>query len=809
MEPRYHRPVILGTLHHSWRVLARTPGFTLAAVGALSLGISASVAIFSVVDAVMLRPLPYSHPAGLALASSLREPFSYPRFQVMEEKSRSFEAVGAFTSEVFNLTGQGAPEQLAAARVSWQFFQALGTRPILGRAFRSDDDRPGARDVTLLTYRFWARRFGSRADIIGQSVTLGGRDFTIIGVLPDDFRFAPMGADVDVWAAKVFELSLTTPSSVQAGAGFLTAVARLRPGVDLARAQAEQDTLGSQYRAAYPNHPDSDPRLRIEVAPLQRAIAADLRPALFLLLAAVGLLLLIACANVANLLLSRAAARAGEMAVRTALGASRAAIVRQLLTESLLLAMAGGAVGLAIASWGTQSLVSLSHSAALELAGAKVDSGVALFALVISVASSVLCGLAPALHLSKPDLYAALREAGRTPIGTRGRWARGTFVVVQVSLSVVLLVASGLLLRSLIRLRTNDPGFRSDGVLTMRIALPVTRYNTKPALIHFYEQVLDAAQTVPGVRAVAISSALPLDPTRLSPALMEGQPAVPLAQRPVVHIQTISPDYGAVLGVPLLRGRRFTPHDDAQAPVVAIVNQKLANRFWPGEEAIGKRIWIGRLTTPAQVVGVFGDVKNQALASSSEPEIMLPFPQLPWPLLHLSLRTSLDPHSLAAGARERVLTIDKDQSVTDVRTLEERMAAAGAQPRFHMFLLGVFSAAALLIAVVGVYGVTAYSAAQRTREMGLRIALGASRRDILALASRQTLRLVMAGIALGLAAALTLTRLMAGFLYGTSATDPLAFTAAPLLFAVAGALATYIPALRAARVDPCQSLRHE
>jgi len=798
--------VIPGPLRYRWRVFARTPGFTLAAIGALALGISASLAIFTVVDAVMLRPLPYADPGRLVLLSTAEQPFSYPRFTYMQEKSRSFAAMAAFTSEVFTLTGQGDPEQIAAARVSWQFFDVLGVHPALGRAFAAGDDRPGARDVAILSHRLWVRRFSAQPDIAGRSVSLDGKDFTVIGVLPAGFRFAPLGTEADLWAAKVFDLSLTTPSAVAAGAGFLSAIARLAPGVELVRAQAEQDTLASQYRAAYPNHPDSGPHLRLTAVGLQRAIAADLRPALFLLSAAVGLLLFIACANVSNLLLSRAAGRAREMSIRAALGASRWDIVRQLLEETLILGAAGGAAGLLLARWSAAALVSLSHSPALGLADLRIDWRVVLFALALSLGSSLLCGLAPALHLSRPGIFAALRETGRTPAGSR---VRGALILVQVSLSVVLLAASGLLIRSFVALRATDPGFRPQGVLTMQLSLPATRYAAKPSVVQFYRRALDALRAVPGVRAAAISSALPLHPTRLSPALMEGQPAVPLAQRPIVHIQTISPDYAEVLGVPLLRGRSFTPQDDAQAPTVAIVNQKLARRFWPGEDAIGKRIWIGRMAAPAQVVGVFGDVANQSLASDTEPEIMLPFPQLPWPLLHISLLASADPRSIAAAARTCLLGLDQDQPVTEVQTGEDLMAAAGAQPRFHMVLVGAYSGAALLIALIGVYGLAAYSTAQRTREMGVRIALGASRADILAAAGRQTLRLVLIGILLGVAAALAVTRLMAALLYRTPASDPAALLAAGLLFAVAGAIATCIPALRATRVDPCQSLRHE
>jgi putative ABC transport system permease protein len=800
---------------YALRTLARSPGFALVAVATLALGIGGACAIFTVANAVLLRPLPYDEPGRLVLISANQgqdrlQPFSYPRFTFLEENSGSFSGMAAFTNEVFNLTGRGEPEQVEAARVSWRFFDVLGVRPRLGRAFGPDDDRPGAGNVAMIGHRLWTRRFGAARDIVGQNITLDARDFTIAGVLAPGFTFPPLGPDVEIWTPKVFELNLTTPGQVQAGAGFLNAVARLRAGAALRQARAESDTLNIQYQAANPNRPDSNPQTTMAVAELQSEIAADLRPALLVLLAAVGMVLTIACANIANLMLTRALGRRKEIAVRAALGGGRAAIVRQLLAESLVLAAAGGAGGLLLALGGTRALVALSKNNLLETAGAALDWRVMLFALAISTASGVLFGLAPAIQLARTDINAALRETVRGGTGARGAGAlRGAFVVAQVSLAVVLLTGSGLLLRSFIRLRSGDPGFDPRGVLTMRVSLPPARYGKPAELTAFYNEALLRLRSLPGVEAAAISSALPVNPSRMSPVLIEGQPAVPLGQRPVVNIQTISPEYARVMRVPLLRGREFTERDDAQAPPVAIVNQALARRYWPNENPVGKRIWLGRRTTSVEVVGVFGNTKNRELAGEAHPEVLLPFPQLPWALLHVSLRARVAPGALIPAARGCILSVDKDQPVTEAQTLEDMMNRASAQPRFLLYLVGAFSATALTIAIVGLYGLMSYAVAQRTREMGVRLALGASRADIVALVAGWGLRVTAAGIAIGMAASLALTRLLSGLLYGTRATDPLAFAGSAALLAGAALAACYLPARKAARNDPVTALRDE
>ena len=795
-------------------MLSKSPGFALVAILTLALGIGANTAIFTVVNTLLLRALPYDEPDRLVLvsmaANSQRSDFSamsFPRFTMLAERSRSFTGVAGFVNESFNLSGRAEAEQIHAARVSWNFFEILGVRPVVGRAFAPSEDVKGGKAVVLISHALWLRLFAGAAGVVGQSIALDSRDYTIIGVLPSGFSFSPLG-DVDVWTPRVFELNIATPQQIQNGASFLSVIARLRPGTSREQAQAEMDVLDRQYGQDHAGRPDVDPKSSMVVADLGAQLVANVRPALLMLLGAVGFLLLIACANVASLLLSRALGRKKEIAVRAALGASRAALIRQLVVESLLLAAVSGGFGTLLSYWCTRLLASLTLSSLPRIADVRMDGWVLAFTAVVSLGSGIMFGLVPALQLSKPDLNSVLRDEGRGSTGSsRRNRARSLLVIAQVALSMVLLVGSGLLIHSFLRLQTVSLGFDPAQVLAMRIALPPTRYATPQQEIAFYNQLLQAVRPLPGLQAAAISSALPLNTSRLSPALPEGQPAVPFGQRPILNIQTISPDYAKVLHVPLLRGREFTEHDDAQAPGVAIVNESLVRRFWPNDNPIGKHILLGQRPQPVEVVGVFGDVRNTGLAVDTNPEVMLPFPQLPWRWLNLSVRTAGDPRSLVAAIRRQVSTVDQDQPLTEVQTMQELIGSASAQPRFTMLLLGLFSATALILATVGIYGVIAYSVAQRTQELGIRMALGADESDVLKLVLGHGLGLTSMGIVIGLAGALALTRLMASLLYQTSATDPMAFVLSALLFTLVALLASYLPARRAVRIDPTDALR--
>jgi putative ABC transport system permease protein len=801
-------------LRFGLRNLAANPGFAAVAILTLALGIGANTAIFTAANSLLLRPPPFFDPGRLVevfCAPRNQGPdgagMSYARLKLLQEQSRSFSSVVGFVNETFNLSGKGDAEELSAARVSWNFFDALGVRPVAGRSFDVPDDQPGGKAAVLISHATATRLFGRANDAVGQSLTLDSQDYTVIGVLPTGFVFAPAGAAIDIWAPRVFDLNIATPQQINGGAGFLTVIARLAPGSTVGQAQAELDILDRWFQRENPGRPDSDPGRTFLAADLQQQLVANIRPALLLLVGAVALVLLIACANVASLLLSRAVGRRKEIAVRAALGASAPMLLRQLLTESVLLAALSGALGILLAEWATQALSAITRSTHPEMAEVRMDLWALAFTIGISLASGILFGLAPALELSKPDLNMVLRDEGRGSSGGRRRnRARNLLVVAQVALSTVLLVGSGLLIRSFVRLRATNPGFDPNNVVTMRIELAPTKYGTRPQMIAFYNEALRQLRALPGVEAMAISSALPLTTTRMTPMLPEGQPAVPLGQRPVLNIETISPDYARVLRVPLLRGRTFTDHDDASSPPVAIVNQAFARRFWPNENPIGKHIVIGRMPRAAEVVGVFGDLKNSTLAAEPNPEVMLPFPQLPWAALNLSIRAAGDPRNLIPAVRHQIAMIDRGQPLTAVQTLGELVESGSADRRFTMFLLGIFSATALILAMVGIYGVIAYSVSQRAQELGIRIALGAAREDILKLVIGHGLALTLTGTAIGLAGSLALTRVMASLLYRTSATDPFIFTICAVIFITVAIVASYIPARRAMRVDPAMVL---
>jgi predicted permease len=792
-------------LRYAFRNLSNSRAFAAVAIFTLAVGIGANTAIFSVANALLLRPLPYARPDRLVVLDLHRKdsdsggsPLSWPRFQQVSQSQRSFSNLAAVTDESFTLTGRGDPELLAAARVTWNFFDTLGVRMAAGRTFRPQEDRAGGENVAIVASGRWD---------VGQHLTLDSRDYTVIGVLPRGFQFGLLAANVQVYAPRVFDLNIVTPAQVQSGVGFLDFVARLRDGVALRQAQAEMDALSAEYRRDNPKAPDAGPDSTILMGNLQDQLVTGVRTAVLILFGAVGLVLLIACANVSSLLLSRALGRQREMALRMAMGAPRSALVRQLLIESLMLSLAGGALGVALSAWGTRALAAMAQGSLPLASEIRADSAVLVFTLAVSLAAGVLFGLAPALQVSRPDLNSVLRSEGRGSTSGRGRnWFRHLLVVAQVALSMVLLIGAGLLVRNFVQLRRASPGFDARNLLTMNITLPPARYSTGPQMIAFFREVVRQVSGVPGVQSAAISSALPLNPIRFSPALPEGQPAVPLTERPLFSIQTLSPGYLAAMRVPLLDGREFTEHDE-QPPRVLAINQTLAHRYWPNQNPIGKHIILGRATEASEVVGVIGDVPNTGVGADTRPEIFVPFAQLPWASMNLLVRTAGDPHSFVAAVRRSVLAVDKDQPVTKVMSMEEVLEAGARQPRFVTTLLAGLASIALVLAVVGIYGAVAYSVSQRTQEMGIRMALGAPRRDILRLVLRQGLGPACAGIAIGLAGSLALTRFMAKMLYHLSTTDPATFAGGAVLFAAVAMLASYLPARKATRVDPMVALR--
>ena len=797
------------------RVFRRAPGFSAIAVLTLAIGIGANTSIFSVADALLLRPLAFRDPGRLVLINSHRKsanlasgPLSFPRYEQIEQRNRSFSDLAAFTGDVFNLTGNGDPEQVLSARVSWRFFPTLGISPALGRTFRAEEDGPGGAPVILISDELWQRRFSRDRSALGRTLTLDSRDYTIIGVLSPDFRFAFLGPKVDIIAPRVRDLNSLAPGMVEAGVGFLNFIARLKPGVTLSAAQQEMDALSAQYRAENPKMPDSDPGQTVHVGNLRDEMVSTVRVAVLVLFAAVSLVLLIACANVASLLLSRALGRKREIAVRTAIGATRGEVIRQLLTESLMLALLGGALGALLSSWGTRALAALAQGTLPRASEIHTDSRVLAFTLAISIFAGLVFGLIPALQVSRPDLNTVLRSEGRgATTGRRHGMLRNLLVIGQVGLSTVLLIGAGLLVRNFVELSSSSPGFEARGILTLAITLPPARYPTPASRTAFFDELLRRIRVLPGVAAAAGTTSLPVNPTRFSMELPEGQPVVPLAERPIFNLQQITPEFAAAMHVPIVAGREFTDRDDAKAPRVVIVNQALAKRYWPNESAVGKHLTPGRMPAPVEIVGVLGDITNQAVGTDPQPEFYLAFAQTPSATQNLIIRTRNDPKGLIGAVRACVLSLDRDQPVTGIQTMEEVLATGAAQPRFTTYLLGGLAATALLLAIVGIYGVIAYTVAERTHEMGIRIALGAETRDIMHLVMGGGLALAVAGIGIGLAAALALTRLMSTLLYHVSVTDPATFIGGPILFLAVAALASYLPARRATRVDPVIALR--
>src|SRR5882724_2511171 len=798
-------------IRYAFRVLLKNPAFTALTIITLALGIGANTAIFTVANSVLLRPLPYNDPSQLVRISTDRDGtgvLSLPYFTVLSATNHSFSGVTAYQRDVVNLIERDAAEEKQAERWTWNFFDVLGATPVAGRTFTADEDLPGGKQAVVIGAELAARFFDGPQNAIGRSVSLDSKDYTIIGVLPARFGVQLLGRKAEVWITRIIELSMTTPARANIGGMYYEAIGRIRPGVTPAQARAETDVIYQQYKHDKPGNFDATRPVFMTVGDLHANLVADVRPTLLILSAAVGFVLLIACANVASLMLSRAIGRKKEFAVRSALGAPRSALIRQLLTESVLMAAVSGALGILLGQLGTRFLGVFTQTNLPQLADVPMDGRVLGFTLAISVLSGILFGLTPALQLSRPDLSIVLQDEGRGTAGNRGRnRARSAIVAVQVALSMVLLIGSGLLIRSFARLRTVEAGFDAKNILTAQTFLPPASYTSAAQRIAFYQEALQHLRSIPGVESAAISTALPVLATHGTPARFEGEPEVEVGRRTVVLIESISPDYARAVGVPVVSGREFNEADDAKGAPVVIVNRTVARRFWPNQDALGKLVWVGTGSLPAaRVVGVLGDIKNESLAKPAQPEIFMPYPQLPSATIYFSVRASLDGRSVASALRAQIAAINPSQPVNDIQSMEARLESSSAQTRSMMLLIGVFSATALILAIVGIYGVIAYSVAQRTQELGIRIALGASDADIVALVIGNGLRLAAVGILIGIAASFGLTRLMASLLYKTSATDLLTFAGSAVVFAVVAALASYIPARRAMRINPTDAL---
>jgi predicted permease len=800
-------------LRYAFRVLSKDLGFTVVAALTLALGIGANTAIFTVVNALLLRPLPYENSERLMMLygsnpkrAAGRGSFSLGRLQQLSSESQSFTDVAGYCTDNFNLTGSDEPEQLPGARVSSNFLRTLGLRPILGRDFLPQEDKEGGQPVVLLGYSLWQRRFGANPNVVGSPVTLDSTAYTIIGVLPA--ALDQPGPSLDLLATNLSAFSRFTREQIRVGGGYIYAIARLKPGLNIRQAQAEMDILARQYLQANSGTVDADPDSRLTVGTLQDYVVEDVRQALLVLCAAVGAVLLIACANVASLLLARATGRRKEFAVRAALGASRGDLIRQLLTESLLLAFVGGALGLLIASAGTRLLARITQANLPRVQEINIDWQTLVFTLAISILTGVFFGLIPSLQVSKPDLNVILRESGRGAAGgLRRNRVRSFLVVGQVALSMMLLIGASLLIRSFVELGRVDPGFDPRGILTMQVALPAAKYPTDSRKNIFFREALAKISAIPGVSSASAALSLPLNGRVLVPILISGESPIPFGQRPTVFWQSITPDYFRTIQARLLRGRAFNEHDNESAAGVVIVNETMARRYWPNQNPIGKQMIVARAELHVQVVGVVADVKPAGLDSEARGELYTPYDQRSWPFMAIAVRTSGDPMLISTAVRKQIAQVDPDLPVTSIRTLEDIVANSFGQKRLTLWLFGAFAVTALVLAAIGIYGLLAYSVEQRRQEMGIRQALGARQGDILALVLRQGLGLALAGVAMGLLGAAALTRMLSSLLFHVSPTDPVSFAAVAVLFVSVAALASYLPARRALDVDPLIAMR--
>jgi putative ABC transport system permease protein len=815
---------ILQDLRYGARMLVKNPGFALVAVFTLALGIGANTAIFSVVNSILLRPLAYPEPQQLVILNhnypklDLKASVSAVGYTHYRERAQSFEYVLAASPWPANLTGAGDPERLAGMAVSANFFQTLGVEPRLGRGFTAEENQPGRNRVVVLTDGLWRRRFGGDPGIVNKTVTLNGENHTVVGVTPPGFQFGrEIGQVFDLFAPIAF-----TPDQLQAARWrneSLFVVARLKDGVSVRQAQAEMDAVAANVRQTYFGGGDAaDPQSwGLLLTPLAEVIVGDIRPALYVLLGAVGFVLLIACANVANLLLARASVRQKEIAVRTALGAGRGRVIRQLLTESLLLAVAGGVLGLLLAYWGVDALLALHRDLIPRSHEVGIDRTVLGFTLGVSVLTGLVFGLVPALQLSRTDLHETLKEGGRAG-GVHARAGfRNALVVFEVAVALVLLVGAGLLVKSFLRLQEVNPGFRPQNLLVMQVSLPPAKYREPAQSDAFFNRALENIRRLPGVESAGLSTSVPMSGQNSSGSFqIEGRQVPPGQMAPWGNRWLTNATYFQTMNIPLVKGRYFDERDNRDAAGVAIIDETAARKFWPDEDPVGKRITFQRdpQGNPVwrEVVGVVGHVKHRGLEGESPVQYYVPYNnQAPFTVgnMYVVVRTAAEPASSAGAVRTAIQAADKEMPVFRVTTMERLVSDSMAQRRFALLLFGVFAAVALLLAAVGLYGLMSYTVTQRTHEIGIRMALGARGGDVLKMVVRQGMTLAGVGLGLGLVAAFGLTRLMKTLLFGVRATDPLTFVLIAALLTTIALLACWIPARRATQVEPMIALRGE
>ena len=794
-------------LRYAVRMLAKKPVFTVIAVVTLALGIGANTAIFSVVNAVLLRSLPYHNgdqlvALSLSTPSGERDGLSIPEAQDFQARMQSLEDLAAFQSQSVNVTGGERPDRVRGSFVTANYFKVFNLNPIVGRTFMEGEDRQGAAKLAVVNEKMWRERLNGEKNLEATKLILNGEPYTVIGVVTESFK-QPFDPDVEVW----MPVANFPGNQGQRDARFLFGMGHLKPGVPLAQAQAEASAIAGQLADAYPKE---NAGRGAKVESVRELMVSGVRPMLWLLFAAVGVILLIACANLANLLLARGLARQKEIAVRAALGASRWRLIRQLLTETTLIGVLGGIVGLLLAYWGLYALLKLPQNF-VNTQEAGLDMRVLLFALAVSVTTGWLFGLLPALQLARPQLQSFLKEGARGS-GEGSRWnrVRGAFVVGQVALSLLLLVSAGLLLRSFDKLLQVNVGFKTERLLSLEYRLPRNKYPEPAAQLNFHRQVVERLQEIPGVQSASLVRGLPFSGNGATTTIvLPDRELPPKGMEPEVMVNTAMPSYFETLGIPLIKGRVFGNQDHADAPPVVVINQTMAQRFWPNQDPLGKQIKFMEDDSQAVVIGVVGDAKHYWLEEEQRPQVYGTFSQGPGIFATAVIRTAVEPLSLSEPVRQAIWKVDPDQPMWKIRTVEFLLDRSTADRKFLMALMGIFATLALVLTIIGLYGVISYLVNQRTQEIGIRMALGAQLRDIMRMVLQQGMVLVLCGVALGLAAAWMLTRLMSRLLYQVSATDPLTFAGISLLLIVVALLACYIPARRATKVDPLVALRYE
>jgi predicted permease len=808
-------------IRYAVRVLAKQPGFTLVVVLTLALGIGASTAIFSVINAVILEPLPFPDSKQLVevkgvdvRAGDVQRPLSYLDFVDYRAQNRTLESAAAYDKNTFTLTGVGEPLHVEVGVVSANFFDVLRTQPALGRAFTDTEDNSGTR-VAVLSHRIWQTRFGGDPNILGRSIALDTKPYTVIGVMPSGFQFPLSGQPLDLYttvAVQMVSQNGDLPLPAQRGAHYLGAVGRLRPGVTVEQADADAHALGAALEKQYP---DTNGHLSLMTQSEIDSMVGDARPVLMMVLGAVAFLLLIACSNAANLLLARAAGRQREMAIRASMGAGRARVLRQLLTESILLAVAGGVLGLFLAVWGTTILAGLQSVQIPRLAQAGIDLRVLAFTLGVSVLTGVIFGMAPALHASRFNLFLSLKEGGRASSESKhsGR-TRNMLVVAQVSLAVILLVGASLLIESMVHLTRQSPGFDPNGVMTFNLDLPDARYGKPEQSLSFFRDLLERVRAIPGVQSASGVLPLPLSDDVIRTSFeIEGHPMAQ-SELPRVYFRTVAQDYLKTMRIPLVAGRDLTSRDKRDAVPVILVNEALVRRYFPNENPIGKRIKpkisdSGPEEKMREIVGIVGDVHHRNLWQPTEPEAYTPYDQVALGAMNIVVRGEGEPLNLLPAIREQVRALDTELPVYKARDLSDYISDSVAQRKFTSILVSVFAAAGLLLAIVGLFGLISYSVEQRRNEIGIRVAVGAERRDIIGMILRNGVALALGGILVGLAGTLAVSRVLKSQLFGVSATDPITFIAVALGLLAVAVAACYVPAWRAANADPLVALRNE